>query len=64
MPCKSDICKVEAKRFLDIMNMEVDPCEDFSQFVCGKFYKNDNYPENYMLAYESARKQRKLCVIN
>ena len=63
MPCNSDICKVESKRFFDIINMEVDPCEDFSKFVCGKFYEDDSYPENHMLAWESAQKTRKLCYL-
>ena len=27
------------------MNESADPCEDFSNFVCGKFYKNKIIPE-------------------
>ena len=62
IPCYSDICKLESKRFFDIMNIEVDPCEDFSKFVCGKYYKDDNYPKNHGLAWVSAGKTRKLCL--
>ena len=36
------------------MNRDVDPCEDFSQFVCGKFYQDDNYPEDYSIAWDWA----------
>ena len=57
MPCKSDVCKLESKRFLDIMDAEVDPCEDFYQFVCGKFHKDDKYPENFGISWTWARKQ-------
>ena len=28
------------------MNKEVDPCEDFSEFVCGRFYKEKIIPED------------------
>ena len=57
-PCRSEACKTEATRFLEIMDLSVDPCEDFGQFVCGKFYKNDTYPENARLAVDFARNNR------
>ena len=28
------------------MNSSVDPCEDFSQFACGRFYKEAIIPED------------------
>ena len=51
--CQSKVCKQEARRFLEFMDLEVDPCDDFSKFVCGKFYDKmscevdcQNVPEN------------------
>ena len=38
--CHSDVCLEEAKSFKSIMNLTVDPCENFHQFSCGEFLKN------------------------
>ncbi|KAF9079898.1 hypothetical protein BGX23_003009, partial [Mortierella sp. AD031] len=36
--CTTPECYNTATAFLNYMNPEVDPCEDFSQFTCGGFY--------------------------
>ena len=59
VPCPSLTCNLEAKRFFDIMDMEADPCEDFSQFVCGKLYNNDTFPQNYRLSFDTASEKGK-----
>ena len=42
------------------MDMKEDPCNDFSQFVCGKYYKNDTISETHSLSFDSAVNNRKL----
>mgnify|MGYP003308637208 CR=1 FL=1 len=35
--CQSAACWAESKSLKAAMNLNVDPCEDFYQFACGKF---------------------------
>ncbi|XP_031783498.1 neprilysin-2 [Nasonia vitripennis] len=37
--CTTSSCALEANHFLSIMNQNINPCDDFYQFVCGNFIK-------------------------
>ena len=39
-------CLEASNRIYKFMNSSADPCEDFSQFACGRFYKEAIIPEN------------------
>ena len=43
------------------MDMKADPCKDFSQFVCGKYYEDDTFPKFHQLSPGSAKDNGKLC---
>ena len=60
--CQTPTCHVEADRFSDIMDTEADPCEDFSQFVCGKYYTDpvtDKRPADHALSFAAVDENRK-----
>ncbi|KAF9933263.1 hypothetical protein FBU30_006031 [Linnemannia zychae] len=44
--CRTSECIATAKEILDDIDLKMDPCQDFSQFVCGGFYKKKTLPEN------------------
>ena len=44
--CETATCELESKRLMDIMDMQADPCENFAEFVCGKYYQNDTLLQN------------------
>lgn len=35
-----------AASLLEYMDLDVDPCQDFYKFTCGKFLRNFELPEN------------------
>ena len=44
--CLSKECLEASNRIVKFMNASADPCEDFSQFACGRFYKETIIPED------------------
>ena len=39
--CESQACWEESAAFKATMDLNVDPCENFYDFACGKFLKNE-----------------------
>lgn len=44
--CNTDICMKESVRIKDYLNSSIDPCENFYEFVCGKYIHDTVLPEN------------------
>lgn len=44
--CTSDICVKESARIVSSLNVSVDPCENFYEFVCGKYIHDTVLPED------------------
>ncbi|KAF9154691.1 hypothetical protein BG015_000219 [Linnemannia schmuckeri] len=42
--CKSAQCKLTANGIISDMDPSVDPCQDFSKFACGGFFKKNDIP--------------------
>lgn len=36
--CRSQECHLEARRMLQLINQDANPCDDFYEFSCGKFH--------------------------
>ncbi|XP_023229247.1 endothelin-converting enzyme 1-like [Centruroides sculpturatus] len=47
--CTEPSCVKTANHFLNTMNFSVDPCEDFYQFSCGQWIKDNSEDETRML---------------
>lgn len=51
--CESETCHAESKSFKAAMNLNIDPCEDFYQFACGKFLNDTKKVNNIsMLSWD------------
>ena len=44
--CLSKHCIAASHRIFQLMNESADPCEDFSQFSCGRFFKETIIPDD------------------
>lgn len=44
--CTSDICVNETTQITNYLNVSVDPCENFYEFVCGKYIHDTILPED------------------
>lgn len=44
--CTSDICVKESSRIAASLNNSVDPCENFHEFVCGKYIDEPSLSED------------------
>jgi len=44
--CNTPECVEEAKRILAYMDQEANPCEDFYEFACGNYMKNNEIPDD------------------
>lgn len=44
--CTSDICVKEAARIKKSLNLSVDPCDNFHEFVCGKHIDEPSLSED------------------
>ena len=43
--CCTPVCKMKAEQLASIMDMTADPCEDWTNFSCGKFLRNTPIPD-------------------
>ena len=60
--CQTAYCNEESEMFTRMMDLEADPCEDFSQFMCGKLYQKRIEPGDIRetsIAMGEANKKRK-----
>lgn len=44
--CTSEICAKESERIVNSLDVSVDPCENFYEFVCGKYMHDTILPED------------------
>ena len=44
--CLSKQCIAASHRIFQLMNESADPCDDFSQFSCGRFFKETIIPDD------------------
>ena len=44
--CLTPACIHAASKMLKMMDVSVDPCDDFYNFACGSFIKNTNIPDD------------------
>ena len=43
--CMTPACVHSASKMLEMMDVSVDPCENFYNFACGSFVKDTNIPD-------------------
>ena len=53
--CDSKECRKFGKQFKRMIDENVDPCDDFYEFVCGKYAKKSVIPED-MISFGSLEK--------
>lgn len=48
--CESEVCRDDANRLLKYIypTASTDPCLDFTQLVCGKFFTQANHDDRYL----------------
>lgn len=58
--CTSELCEMESMKMLSYMNENVNPCENFYEFACGKYLQNTKLPDDRDLEISVTQVQDKV----
>lgn len=58
--CTSELCEMESTKMQSYMNENVNPCENFYEFACGKYLRNTKLPDDRDLEISVTQVQDKV----